>query len=220
MKKNIEFLQIKDRAYMKTGHRTKWVPFVERLLFLKLILRTLLSLQQNRLRRRYATWGMVLLAGFLLSGTAVYLALFSSSVTADYSLPPRDPLAQGVTTTSSVGDSGGVRIYLRGAFEQNWPWEQMHWQEDLWHMIEWQDQSGEWIKVEGWQGQFDMVYQGESHMIGQKEFWADNALLGSGPFRWRVYETGNGRLMATSPSFMLPAEKNQDVAVPLELYAK
>ena len=162
-------------------------------------------------------WGIMSLLGFLLVGTVLILGLASGSATADYELPPRDTPATGVTTTDSFGMSVGVRIHLQGQFVQSWPWDTFHWQEDLWHVVEWNDHDGNWIPVDGWQGRFDTIFPEETVMVAQRELWATNEHLGTGPFRWLVYEGENGRLMKTSEAFYLPDEAGDVVTVRVEL---
>lgn len=67
----------------------------------------------------------------------------------------------------------------------------------LWTRIQWQDASGNWHDVAGWQGTFDE---------NQRVLWyvgADH--LGTGPFRWLVYASEQGDLLGMSAPFALPA---------------
>lgn len=189
----------------------------EKLFFVLLLLKTTASVLSQRAAQRPIRTGFVVLfaAGFV--GTAVILTILSPSATAEYTLPPRDPLNQDVTTSNAFGSGSGARIHLQGSFSQNWPWETMHWQEDLWHVIEWQDPQGEWHEVAGWQGHFDTVYEGETNIIGHKELWADDTHLGSGPFRWRVTDMKNGRHLNSSANFYLPAEAGHIVTIWVDL---
>ncbi len=81
---------------------------------------------------------------------------------------------------------------------------------DLWTVIEWQDTtSGDWYVVEGWQGSLDTSTT--------QSWWVGEDMFGDGPFRWRLYENINGRLLATSESFDLPAHAGLMVVVNVTL---
>ena len=154
----------------------------------------------------------------LLGAATIMILAIAHSATADYDLPPREsPDASIPTTTDSLAVSVGSRIYLRVHFAQDWPWDQLHWQEDLWHEVEWYDHAGTWYKVEGWHGNLDLIQQEGDGWVGQKELWAANDQRGKGPFRWNVYQGQGGALMATSPEFYLPTEKGNTVSIDLEL---
>lgn len=67
----------------------------------------------------------------------------------------------------------------------------------LWTRIQWQDAFSDWHDIEGWQGTFNenrrvLWYVGEEH-------------LGEGPFRWLVYESRGGNVLAVSQPFSLPS---------------
>jgi hypothetical protein len=98
-------------------------------------------------------------------------------------------------------------------FSANWPWHQIHWQ-DLWTVVEWQGPEGKWHVVEGWQGNLDRVSTGDSgEIVGEKTWWVYEQNLGQGPFRWRVYASQGGKLIASSDIFDLPGASNQSIIV-------
>jgi hypothetical protein len=98
-----------------------------------------------------------------------------------------------------------------------WPWAEVHWQ-DLWTEVQWQDDKGEWHAVDGWRGTLDRVIEKEGVIIGQKTWWVAEDALGTGPFRWQVYQDEGGRLLTTSNPFDLPGSDGSTVTlkVPLE----
>lgn len=154
---------------------------------------------------------------FLISlfGVAAFLALFiAHGTTANYSLPPRDEDAP--IEVQSVSVDVGTRLQLHGKFSDSWPWDSMHWQ-DVWTMIQWQDNEGEWIDVNGWQGNFDEIKQGEAGWVATKEWWAAKEITGTGPYRWLVYDHPGGNLLATSEPFHLSDRPGGVVEVPVEL---
>lgn len=163
-------------------------------------------------------FGMLHLITLLGAATILILAI-AHSATADYELPPRElPETNTPVTKDDLGLAVGGRIYLRAHFAQDWPWDQLHWQEDLWHVIEWYDHAGNWFLVDGWHGNLDTIQQEGDGWVGQKELWAAKDDLGTGPFRWKVYQGGvEGALLATSPEFYLPSESGKVVSVALEL---
>jgi hypothetical protein len=79
----------------------------------------------------------------------------------------------------------------------------------LWTTVEWQDAFGEWHTVEGWQGTFNEQ--------GQVIWWVAEKDLGTGPFRWVVYEERDGALWAASESFDLPSHLGETTSVSIEL---
>jgi hypothetical protein len=119
-------------------------------------------------------------------------------------LPPRPtpPLTPTPTPTpaiiSSGLPSGGGAIELLVQPQANL-WAVVYWQ-DLWTVVQWQDHSGAWHDVEGWRGTLDEVANG----VGTKIWWVARADLGKGPFRWLIYRSHGGRLLATSQAFQLP----------------
>lgn len=80
-------------------------------------------------------------------------------------------------------------------------------QPELWTVVQWQDAQGGWHDVEGWQGPFNQ----ENQVV----WWVAPAGLGKGPFRWTVYQSQGGQLLAISDSFYLP--DSADTAVRIEL---
>jgi hypothetical protein len=111
----------------------------------------------------------------------------------------------------------GAFIELHTEFPATWSWETSHWQE-LWAVVQWQDLSGAWHDVEGWQGTLDGVEVGENGaVVGLKLWWVAEPDLGTGPFRWRVTYGQEGRLLGTSAPFHLPSAANTTLPVVVSL---
>ena len=120
-------------------------------------------------------------------------------------LPPRptpQPAPSSLTFESeseseSESDGGGhIELYVQPT------------QAGLWTIVQWQDNAGGWHDIEGWQGTLD-----EGH---KKVWWVAPAESGKGPFRWAVYQSPKGKLLAQSESFYLPsAGQTMRVEVPL-----
>lgn len=142
-----------------------------------------------------------LLALFSLGALLLLLLGTRSATAGDLDLPPRDTPDGG---TEIVANGQGARVHLQGHFSQDWPWETMHWQEDLWLVVQWYDEDGVWQDVDGWQGTFEAIQQTENWM-GVKEIWLADDYLGSGPYRWQLFERSNGRLLTTSDPFYMPS---------------
>ena len=84
---------------------------------------------------------------------------------------------------------------------------------DLWTVIQWQDHFGIWHNVEGWQGTPDEIENGK----GRKTWWIGQANMETGPFRWLIYQSAQGRLLGRSSPFYLPGRVEQVVKVEVSL---
>jgi hypothetical protein len=78
----------------------------------------------------------------------------------------------------------------------------------LWATVQWQNTSGQWIDVTGWDGPLG-VSGVQQWSVEQKDF-------GAGPFRWRVYEQSGGKVWGTSAQFQMPTVGGQTITVSLE----
>jgi hypothetical protein len=103
-------------------------------------------------------------------------------------------------TPGSTQAPSGALIELRVRFPE---WIAFQWQE-LWTVVQWQDGSGHWHSVEGWQGSLDEVTVDDGKIAGRKVWWLAGDLFGRGPFRWLVYRVRAGKLVAESEPFNLP----------------
>ena len=95
--------------------------------------------------------------------------------------PPRPP-----TATPFMGTR--VILSLEGQTPYSTAW---------WTVMQWQDETGGWHDVNGWQGTFD-----ENRQV---VWWVGPEHFGSGPFRWVVYDSAQReQQLALSKTFNLP----------------
>lgn len=162
---------------------------------------------------RIGIYYLIALFGF---AALVLLLLGATSATAeDYDLPPRE--AETPVTAAPVEANGqGARVHLQAHFSQDWPWEAMHWQEDLWFKVQWLDDEGNWQDVDGWEGTLDAIEHLEDWM-GMKEIWLADAHLGTGPYRWQAFDKHDDRLLITSDEFYLPSKSGDLMDVEMML---
>lgn len=126
---------------------------------------------------------------------------------------PRSPTAKDVET--------GGYIELRAEFPSDWSWRESPWQ-DVWTVVQWQDVHGDWRDVEGWQGGLDgvsltLAIDGGMNVTGEKVWWVAKPQMGKGPFRWAVYGSAGGELLATSDDFYLPSEPHEVKSIELRI---
>jgi hypothetical protein len=139
-------------------------------------------------------------------------------------LPPREvgvptetPEPEALEPEHSAGShlpKGGA-LEMEATFSKDWPWQEMLWN-NVWLEVEWTD--GEtWFKVDGWRGNLDTIDQRDGSWVGQKTWWVAPEDLGTGPFRWVVYDYENGNMISTSEEFELPADHGQATVVEVAL---
>ncbi len=116
-------------------------------------------------------------------------------------LPPRPTPVLPAPSSSTSEDEGYIGLRVQSA------------QADLWTVVQWQDRSGVWHDVEGWQGTLDEIVNGE----GNKVWWVGKADMSTGPFRWLVYQNRKGKLLVKSESFYLPHATSETVQVEVSL---
>jgi len=134
-------------------------------------------------------------------------------------LPPRPPTPTftPIPPPSQQLASTVAQIELCAQFPSAWPWNEIHWQE-LWTVVQWQDNKGQWHDVEGWRGTLDrVVVDGDEEIVGRKTWWVSASDLGEGPFRWLVYRAEGGRLLVSSEEFYLPGADGQTAMVEVAL---
>ncbi len=122
----------------------------------------------------------------LLCGLLLAMLLLPPNPSAVHALPPRPtPVTATPTAVPSahVREGGLIELHIHPL------------QIGLWTLIQWQDARGQWHDVDGWQGTPDGDLQ---------IWWVAPRDFGKGPFRWQVYQSRGGRLLAASPSFSLP----------------
>ena len=80
----------------------------------------------------------------------------------------------------------------------------------VWTVIQWQDSAGAWRDVEGWRSTLD---EG-----GRRVWWVAGADFSKGPFRWAVYQSPDGDLLAESETFYLPNSAGETVTIEVSLH--
>jgi hypothetical protein len=161
-----------------------------------------------------------LLVASTFSALLLVAALPGLTLAAPPTLPPRPTPPPTPPTPAPVprptpppvpklhpSPSGGF-IDLQAPFDPDWPWDDVHWQE-LWTVVQLRDDRGGWQNVDGWQGTFDEIV----NIRGRKVWWVAEEHLGLGQFRWVVYLSQGGRLIATSEPFHLPDSTGETVIV-------
>lgn len=108
-----------------------------------------------------------------------------TSVHAAPNLPPRPALTPTPTPTPVSPAPNLARILLVAGSAY----------EGAWTVVQWQDKPGEWHDVEDWQGH---VRNGWIRWRAAQKDW------GTGPFRWEVYDSAGGTLLASTANFDLP----------------
>ncbi len=91
-------------------------------------------------------------------------------------------------------------------------WQTYFWQ-DMYTVVQWQEDSGTWQDVTGWRGTLDTV----ENAIGEKSWWFSEVNFGTGPFRWGVYAHEHGEQLALSEVFTLPTCANSALYVTVEI---
>ncbi len=131
-------------------------------------------------------------------------------------LPPRpDPPTTVPTQQAPTGTAG---LLLKATFPADWPWTRVHWQTPL-TVVQWQDDTGSWHDVEGWQGPLALIVPGPANtMVGLKAWGVAAKDFGTGPFRWLVYaDNSRAERLATSEDFTLPSHSGHRRTVEVTL---
>ena len=153
----------------------------------------------NQVTKTYLT---IFIAGALL--LVALLPALTQPALAD--LPPR-PTPQPASAPKPAPTGGLIELYVQFPETPSYQWQ------ELWTVVQWQDEWGYWRTVEGWQGSLDDVAEG----AGTKTWWVGKTALGGGPFRWRVYRSAGGWLLAQSGEFDLPPAVGETVTVEVSL---
>ncbi len=136
--------------------------------------------------------------GLSIGIAGLLIAAFAALQTpkAVQALPPRpEPMTNNETPTPAKG--GFIVLTVDGAAS------------DVWTTIQWQDDDGDWHLVDGWQG--------HTNAENEVKWYVAKDNLGSGPFRWLVYDESCGSLLARSDPFDLPGQSRQTVRVDVAL---
>jgi hypothetical protein len=146
--------------------------------------------------------------------SALVVASFAALPRTAKALPPRPAVPQ---PSGGVESSAQAQIQLQVQFPDSWPWQTAHWQ-GLWTVVQWQDPSGAWHDVEGWQGTLDEVKSHENGAVtGYKTWYVGKDHMGEEAFRWLIYRGKGSLLLATSESFDLPSVNKATLVVEMPL---
>lgn len=177
---------------------------------------------------RGARWSaLVIVAVVAAAAGVVLLALAPGAQATAEGLPPRPTRTPTMTptmapkpspqptivpppTSESIEAPQGALIELRVRLAAGFPAESAA---GLWAVVEWQDSSGGWRPVEGWQGTPDRVAGG----VATKAWWLPASLFGQGPFRWVVLDAPGGQRLAMSAEFSLPSQPGQTTQIEMAL---
>lgn len=102
---------------------------------------------------------------------------------------------------------GQSQIEANRAMWQTYAWEEMY------TVVQWQDEVKAWHDVMGWRGALDEV----EDYVGQKTWWFSEDHFGTGAFRWLVYDHVGGKLLTMSGLFTLPTLANDTLYVKVTL---
>jgi len=140
---------------------------------------------------RKSLWLAIVTVGVLLMVASL------PTLTVQAGLPPRStPTPPAIYPPSNSG--GFIELQIKGGTLSR-----------LWTVVQWQDSSGNWHTVEGWQG---TTFE-DNHVL----WWVSHADLGKGPFRWMVYRTPRGGWLGNSQSFNLPGYDGATVKIEVAL---
>jgi hypothetical protein len=154
--------------------------------------------------------GRALAAGILAGFVCILLAIVLPPLPAQSApispLPPRPAPAFPPRPTTPVPladeDDEPVGAYIE-LQAQGAP-------DGVWTVIQWQDSARAWHDVEGWRSTLD---EG-----GRRVWWVAGADFGTGPFRWAVYQSPDGDLLAESETFYLPNSAGETVTIEVSLH--
>lgn len=162
----------------------------------------------------------------LLWGLLIVLVVATVSLTSTKQVQadlPSRPTRTPVPTARPETKPRGATIELCVEFPSDWPWHEVHWQEDLRTVVQWRTQadedssSGTWYDVKGWQGHLERVFTEGNQVVGCKQWWVAKTDLGKGPFRWQVLLEDADYLLTTSETFDLPRASGDFTSVRVSL---
>lgn len=161
----------------------------------------------NQRTKTYLTFTLIIACALL-----ALVALPSLTQPALADLPPR-PTPKPTPSAPKPAPTGGlIKLHVQFPEAISYQWQ------ELWTVVQWQDEWGYWRTVEGWQGTLDHVTtDDDGEIVGQAAWWVSRYDLGKGPFRWRVYRSKGGWLLVQSDEFYLPPAAGQRVTVEVSL---
>ena len=133
-----------------------------------------------------------------LAGLLLLAFSFTQTPQPARALPPRPTEVPTAVPTQTPITGGQIQLIVDNGTGTEWT------------QVQWQDpNTGLWHDVIGWRGGLDNPTT--------KTWWVGTEDLGSGPFRWQVYDAPVGQLLVTSPTFDLPQHARQIVILPVTL---
>jgi hypothetical protein len=155
----------------------------------------------------------------LLLGISCLVGLVAAGgVRAASDLPPRPTQAPQPTQSVAETQLQGVNVVLQAVFPEDWDFYDIPWGAP-WTAVQWQDGRGNWHTVDGWQGTLDRVWVDAGTVIGQKTWWVPPQHLGTGPFRWVLYQSRDGAELTASTPFTLSQSSGMRQVVEIALPA-
>jgi uncharacterized repeat protein (TIGR01451 family) len=122
--------------------------------------------------------------------------------------PPSPPTPTPAPTSSPsskpVPSGGFIELCVQFLQALNTPWQ------ELWTVVQWQDDRDSWHDVEGWRGTLDEVEGDE----GKKTWWVAKNGFGDGSFRWMLYRSEKTDvLLSRSAPFHLSNTAGETITV-------
>jgi hypothetical protein len=128
----------------------------------------------------------------------VWLAVLTAPAQAGPTLPPRETPTKQADDDDDGRPSAPVGAYIvlqAGSLSTG-----------AWGAVQWQDSSGNWHTVEGWQGP----------LPANNRWWVAAKDFRTGPFRWAILSGPGGEVSRSSASFSLPGQPNETLLVNLQ----
>jgi hypothetical protein len=135
----------------------------------------------------------------LYIGLLLGLVLPPAPVQADVELPPRDQQPTPTPVRDEEDDDGPAGAHLVLHVPDAAP--------GVWAVVQWQDSTGGWHTVEGWQGALEAE--------GRHTWWVAAKDFGTGPFRWLLTRGQGGETLGVSQAFHLPGQAGHTLEVSL-----
>lgn len=143
---------------------------------------------------------ILIVGALLLAAYTVYVANGSGSRSSRLSFEQAGVYA--------VNEVGGGKIIL-SVPQQQVSDSAVH--QQSWTQVQWQNNSGAWIDVNGWRGSFHSDASNNNLYV---EWWVGSEIMGDGPFRWVIYaDTAGKQYLTTTTPFFLPENNLQTIVV-------
>ena len=141
--------------------------------------------------KRNLLWSVIIVSVMLIGAAIVPMSVAAGPM----ALPPRPTPVPTATSVPQVNPAPGSAIRLQADTVSI----------NFWTVVEWQDATGNWHPVEGWQGTLESDHT--------KTWWVAERDRGKGPFRWVIYTRHGGQRWGNSQAFHLPTANHQIIQV-------